>query len=70
MNTKIEQHGITIKGNLRKVFFLNFYIDFDITQNTHYAAVTKQHGKILMESFPFQDSKLSFDLFLNLILLI
>lgn len=66
---KIDHHKITITGNYRKVvFFMTWYIDVDIAKETHRAAMTNQHDKILIESFVFKNSKNRFDLFLNLIL--
>lgn len=47
---------------------MTLYVGVDIAKETHYAAMTNQHGEILIESFPFQNSKRGFDLFLNSIL--
>ncbi|MFR4947838.1 IS110 family transposase [Thomasclavelia spiroformis] len=47
---------------------MTLYVGVDIAKESHYAAMTNQHGEILIEPFPFQNSKLGFDLFLNSIL--
>ena len=47
---------------------MTLYVGVDIAKETHYAAMTNQHGEILIESFPFQNSKRGFDFFLNSIL--
>ena len=44
---------------------MTLYIGVDIAKDIHYAAMTNQHGEILLESFPFQNSKRGFDLFLD-----
>lgn len=44
---------------------MTLYIGVDIAKDIHYAAMTNQHGEILLESFPFQNSKCGFDLFLD-----
>lgn len=44
---------------------MTLYIGVDIAKDIHYAAMTDQHGEILLESFPFQNSKRGFDLFLD-----
>lgn len=44
---------------------MTLYIGVDITKDTHYAVMTNQHGEILLESFPFQNSKHVFNLFLD-----
>ena len=44
---------------------MTLYIGVDIAKDIHYAAMTDQHGEILQESFPFQNSKRGFDLFLD-----
>ena len=44
---------------------MTLYIGVDITKDTHYAVMTNQHGDILLESFPFQNSKHVFNLFLD-----
>ena len=47
---------------------MTLFVGVDIAKETHYAAMTDQHGVILIEPFPFQNSKSGFDLFLGSIL--
>ena len=47
---------------------MTLFVGVDIAKETHYAAMTDQHGEILIEPFPFQNSKSGFDLFLSSIL--
>lgn len=47
---------------------MTLFVGVDIAKETHYAAMTDQHGVILIEPFPFQNSKSGFELFLGSIL--
>lgn len=47
---------------------MTLYVDVDIAKGTHHAAMTNQRCEILIEPFPFENSKSGFDLFLNSIL--
>lgn len=44
---------------------MTIYVGVDIAKSTHYAAMTNQHGEILIEPFAFSNDKSGFDLFLE-----
>lgn len=44
---------------------MTIYVGVDIAKSTHYAAMTNQHGEVLVEPFPFNNDKSGFDLFLK-----
>ena len=41
------------------------YVGVDIAKSIHYAAMTNQHGEVLIEPFAFNNDKSGFDLFLK-----
>lgn len=44
---------------------MTVYVGVDIAKSTHYAAMTNQHGEVLVEPFSFNNDKPGFDLFLK-----
>ena len=44
---------------------MTIYVDVDTAKSTHYAAMTNQHGEVLIEPFAFNNDKSGFDSFLN-----
>ena len=42
---------------------MTIYVGVDIAKSTHYAAMTNQHGEVLVEPFPFNNDKSGVDLF-------
>ena len=54
-----------MKGGL---FFITLFIGVDIAKDTHYAAMTNQHGEILIEAFPFRNTSEGFNLFLSAVM--
>lgn len=47
---------------------MTLFIGVDIAKDTHYAAMTNQHGEILIEAFPFRNTSEGFNLFLSAIM--
>lgn len=46
---------------------MTIYVGVDIAKSIHYAAMTNQHGEVLIEPFAFNNDKSGFDLFLKTI---